>query len=364
MEYRELGSTGLKVSRIGLGGFAFSITTRKESERAIHRALDLGINYFDNARLYGTENKVGSALKGRRDKVVIASKCHFRDPREIESSLEKSLRELSTDYIDIYHIHDVKSEEEFFEIIKPGGVLETYERFKREGKIRFIGATGHDNQALVRILKTGRVDLVMGRYNPLTRDVENSVIPLTRRLGKGFIVISALAWGIFSVPAEAYPFEIAGKDFPAAEASFRYILSNPDVDVVLAGVKNEREIEELVTLLELPPLNEKEKARVVWDSMGLGKGSGCTQCGVCMPCPEGIDIPLYFRYMTYLKEYHSDQYPALTWQAYAPPFSKACTECGVCIERCPFELPIIETLREVDSIAEKMRHPTYRDEYD
>ena len=87
MEYRDLGSTGLRVSRIGLGGFAFCITPKSEVERAIHKALDLGVNYFDNARLYGSENKVGSALKGRRDKVLIASKCQLRKKKEIRKRL-------------------------------------------------------------------------------------------------------------------------------------------------------------------------------------------------------------------------------------------------------------------------------------
>lgn len=364
MKFRKLGSTGLEVSRIGLGGFAFCITPKNDVKKAVDRALDLGINYFDNARLYGSENKVGGALKGRRNKVIVASKCHFRDVREVRKSLEKSLKELKTDYIDIYHIHDVKSETEFSNIAESGGLLDLYEEFKREGKIRFIGVTGHDNQALVRALKSGRIDVVMGRYNPLTRSIEDSVIPLTEKLQRGYIVISALAWGIFSVPVERYPFLISGKEVPAAIASFRFILSNPGVDVVLAGVRSGSEVEELVSALDTAPLTEEETAEVVFRSFGLGRGSGCTQCRVCMPCPEGIDIPLYYRYLTYMNEYKTSGYPALTWQAYAEPFSRACTDCGICVERCPFDLPVPRDIRMLDSMAENIRHPAYRDEYD
>jgi predicted aldo/keto reductase-like oxidoreductase len=364
MPYRELGSTGLSVARIGVGGFAFAITPRKEVERAIHRALDLGLNYFDSARMYGSEGKIGRSLKGRRDRVVLAGKSHFRTPQEVEESLHKSLSELQTDYLDIFHVHDLQSERELEEISAPGGILGLYEELKQQGKIRFIGVSGHDNQALVRALKTGRFDVVYGRYNPLAREVSESVIPLSRRLRRGFVAISALAWGIFSVPAERHPFSLSGKTLPVATTAFRFVLSNPGVDVALAGVRTAEELEELVALLSLPPLTPEESAQVVAQSGDLGKGRGCSQCGLCLPCPAGIDIPLYYRYLTYLKDYEAGEYPALTWQAFARPFSDACTECGLCLERCPFDLPIIEILRTVDRMAREMRHPTYRDEKD
>jgi len=364
MEYRELGSTGLTVSRVGVGGFAFAITPRREVARAIHRAIDLGLNYFDSARLYGSEGKIGAALRGRRERVVLAGKCHFRTPHEIEESLHTSLSQLQTDYLDIYHVHDLKSEAELEEIGAPGGILGLYEELKRQGKIRFIGVSGHDSQALVGALKTGRFVLVYGRYNPLARESAASVIPASRRLRRGFVAISALAWGIFSVPPEHHAFEVGGESLPGATAAFRYVLSNPDVDVALAGVRSAEELEELVAVSSLPPFGPEQSAQVVAQSESLGKGQGCTQCGVCLPCPAGIDIPLYFRYLTYLRDYRATQYPALTWQAYAKPFSEACTECGLCVQRCPFELPIVETLRTVDRLAREMRHPTYQDEPD
>jgi predicted aldo/keto reductase-like oxidoreductase len=363
-QYRELGSTGLSVSRIGVGGFAFAITSRREVDRAVHRALDLGVNYFDSARLYGSEGKIGKALRGRRDRVVLAGKCHLRTPQQIEASLHKSLSELRTDYLDIFHVHDLQSERELEEITAPGGILGLYEELKRQGKIRFIGVSGHDNQALVRALKSGRFDVVYGRYNPLAREVARSVIPLSRRMHRGFVAISALAWGMFSVPAERFSFSIDGRSSPVATTAFRFVLSNPGVDVVLAGVRTAEELEELAAVLSLPPLGARERAQVAAQSEELGKGQGCSQCGLCLPCPAGIDIPLYYRYLTYFCDYGTGEYPGLTWQAFAKPFSEACTECGQCVERCPFDLPIVETLRTVDRMAREMRHPTYRDEED
>jgi uncharacterized protein len=224
--------------------------------------------------------------------------------------------------------------------------------------------SGHDNQALVRALKSGRFDVVYGRYNPLSRQVASSVIPLSRRLHRGFVAISALAWGIFSVPAERFSFRIDGRSVPVATTAFRYVLSDPGVDVALAGVRTAEELDELAALLSLPALTAEERAQVAAQSEELGKGRGCTQCGLCLPCPEGIDIPLYFRYLTYLRDYGTSEYAALTWQAFAKPFADACTECGVCVERCPFDLPIVDTLRAVDRMAREMRHPTYRDEED
>jgi aryl-alcohol dehydrogenase-like predicted oxidoreductase len=199
MEYREIGSTGLKASRIGLGGFAFAICRQKEVERSVDRAFELGINYFDSARLYGTEGKIGKALK------------------------------------------------------------------------------------------TGRFDLAYGRYNPTTRQNEDSVIPLAAKLKKGFITISALAWGIYSVPVEHHPFFVGGRRMPAAVASFRYVLSNPDVHVVLAGVRSPEELDELVETEALPPLTEEEKAQIIYHSERLGRGAPSAEYvknGVRSICPS------------------------------------------------------------------------------
>jgi uncharacterized protein len=364
MEYREIGTTGLKASRVGVGGFAFAITRQRDVERSIHRALDRGINYFDSARLYGTEGKIGKALKGKRNEIILSGKCQFRGRKEAEESLHKSLSEIGTDHFDIFHIHGVENEAEWEEIAKPGGLLDLWEEFQKQGKIRFIGTSSHDSQVLVRALKTGRIDLVYGRYNPTTRQNEDSAIPLSTRLNKGFITISALAWGIYSVPAEHHSFLVKGKDMPPAAAAFRYVLSNPDVDVVLAGVRNPEELDELIDTESLPPPDEEEKAQIIYQSERLGRGAECTQCGVCLPCPEGINIPVYFQYKTYLEEYHTNEYPALTWQAFVKPFSEGCTECGICEERCPFDLPIITTMKEIDEKAKTIRHPTYQDEYD
>jgi predicted aldo/keto reductase-like oxidoreductase len=144
---RTLGNTGLRVSIIGLGGFHVGLPEKEEDSIAlVHRALDLGINFFDNADSYQeghAEERMGKALAGRRQKIILMTKGESRDAKGSRGALEASLRRLRTDYLDIWQFHAVGKLEGLNQILGPGGAMETAERAKKEGTIRFIGITSH-----------------------------------------------------------------------------------------------------------------------------------------------------------------------------------------------------------------------------
>ena len=135
MEYRFLGKTGLKVSAIGFGGIPIQRTGMEEAVDTIRQALELGINFFDTARGYSdSEKKIGLALKGRRSQVILATKSMARNKSALKQELEQSLRDLRTDYIDLYQLHNLRSREALEKVFGPEGALEGLEEARREGR--------------------------------------------------------------------------------------------------------------------------------------------------------------------------------------------------------------------------------------
>src|SRR5580704_15341428 len=211
MEYAALGRTGLRVSKLGFGGSPlgdeFGKTDPAEGERAVHCAIDLGINYFDVAPYYGrtlAEKRLGAALAGRRDKVVLATKCGRYDVKgfdfsaaRIRSSIDESLQRLRTDYLDVFLAHDIEfvSERQIVEEAIP-----TMRELQCEGKARFIGITGLQLKMLRRVAEAAPVDAILSycRYNLLITDMDDVLTPFAERNGIGLINASPLHMGILT----------------------------------------------------------------------------------------------------------------------------------------------------------------------
>lgn len=211
MEYRTLGRTGLKVSKLGYGGSPlgdeFGAADPLEAERAVHCALDLGINYFDVAPYYGrtlAETRLGAALAGRRDKAILATKCGRYDvdgfdfsAARIRRSMDESLARLRTDYLDVFLAHDIEfvSEKQIV-----GEAIPTMRDLQREGKARFIGITGLQLNVLRRVAEAVPVDIVLSycRYNLMMSDLDDMLTPFAKEHGIGLINASPLHMGILS----------------------------------------------------------------------------------------------------------------------------------------------------------------------
>src|SRR5215213_2041163 len=214
MEYRDLGTTGMRVSEIGfgawaIGGDAWGPVEDADSLAAMERALGLGINFIDTADVYGdgrSESLVAKAIKGRREDVVISTKGglmdHHRDPQrepvydqpeKIVRACEASLRRLETDHVDVYFCHiwwDKDEETEAF--------IEAFERLKKDGKVRAVGVSTNDLDHIRHFDRDGGLDVVQLDYSILNREPETEVLPYLEERGIGVIVRGPLRMGILT----------------------------------------------------------------------------------------------------------------------------------------------------------------------
>jgi aryl-alcohol dehydrogenase-like predicted oxidoreductase len=264
MQYRTLGRTGLRVSEIGVGGAQFGLANymgrwdpfTEDAQRVVtatvHRALELGYTYFDTAPGYGngrSEEMLGHALKGRREQAIIATKVGEGQwtPEGIRASVEASLRRLQVDAIDVIQFHDGWYHPEQVGQILRGGGLETFQRLKQEGKVRFIGFTAEGPSAGVEeLIATGAFDTMQIRYNLMFQhpsDFENNegVIRQADARGMGIVLMRPLTSGVFQ--------RLMTQTFPQIDTLevgrmlLNYVLSDPYVDVALVGMRDLRLVE-------------------------------------------------------------------------------------------------------------------------
>ncbi|MCH7737536.1 MAG: aldo/keto reductase [Chloroflexi bacterium] len=305
MQYNSLGRTGLNVSRVGFGGGGigqvWGATTRDEAVRAVHRALDLGINYFDVAPAYGdgkAEEALGIALEGRSEEVFIGTKV--RVPADdlanataaVQRSMETSLRLLKRDSVDILHVHnrftqdrgDVPNSLSADDVLGP--VLDAYRAVQQAGKTRFIGlsAMDHDVPTLNRVMESGHWDTVLAYYNLLNWTAQQPPPPgvdffdngqniqLAKRHNMGVIGIRSHAAGALSAAVDrpiANDNDLLRKDVASAaqleflldgpiqtlsQAAMVFCLMNRDIHTTIPGVKNQAEAEETARCIDLGPI--------------------------------------------------------------------------------------------------------------
>lgn len=329
---RRLGRTELKVSALGLGGIPVRDREWEDAVRVIWAALEHGLDFIDTARAYGdSEGKIGTALAeaGKRRQVYLATKTPERQAAGARADVDRSLKELQTDCIDIYQLHGVDEQKDLKQVLAPGGALAALKKAQREGKVRFIGITGHDPKLLQEAIRTGEFDTVMVPVNILDRFIfaaEETLLPVARELDVGIIAMKPLAGGVIKEPAQA----------------LRYTLSQT-VDVAIPGMGSVRELEENVGVAtEFTPLTEAELSALVGEAQALGT-KVCRQCGYCLPCPEGIDIRQVFRLEGMYERYERGQEARGLYRELAVK-ADACKRCGVCEGRCPYRLPIREKL--------------------
>jgi aryl-alcohol dehydrogenase-like predicted oxidoreductase len=222
------GRTGLEITRFGIGG-AYC------TDPAVYRAaLDAGVNYIDTAHAYGDgedEKLLGQAIKGiPRDELVIASKTDKRDGPSARAELDQSLESLGIEYLDIIHIHFLNTVEEREQALGPGGAYEALEQARAEGKVRFIGVTGHDWEQVAKAVATGKFDTVLCWYNCALRQAESTVFEAAQEHNTGVVIMNASARGGAGGdgPAGTVVKELSTSETaPAQEQFYRYVLSHP-----------------------------------------------------------------------------------------------------------------------------------------
>ncbi len=273
MQKRPLGKTGLQLSILGIGGFHLVETPQAEVDFILNRYLDEGGNYIETAADYGdglSENKIASALASRRNDFILASKCAKRSQAEARLSIERSLRNLQTDYLDILYMHAVQKPGELQQILGPGGALEAARQARDEGKVRYIGITGHGEAAvLIEAVRAYPFDVLMTGFNYFDRfnfpAVEDELLPDCLRKGIGSIGMKALADGYL---------------YRSVEPAIRYSLSLPIAALVLGINTREYLRKDLEIVRDFRPMNAGEKERWYCEAPELG-AYVCRQCKKC-----------------------------------------------------------------------------------
>lgn len=328
MEYRILGKTGLRVSRIGFGGIPIQ-RIDAEGIRALMQALvEKGVNYIDTARGYTvSEEYLGYGLEGIRDKFVLATKSMSRDKESMARDIEISLANLRTDYIDLYQLHNPKLEE-LDVIFSENGAIQALRQAKAEGKIGHIGITAHSAAVFEKALEYDEIETVMFPYNIVESQGEK-LIARCREKNVGFICMKPLAGGAIE----------------DGRLALRYILANDNVTVAIPGMAEVKELEQnLAAAEDTSPLTEEEKAAFEKVRAELGQNF-CRRCNYCAPCAAGINIPSVFLFQGYLRRYGLAGW-ARERYATLPVKASACVQCGACETRCPYQLPIRQMMAE------------------
>ncbi len=326
----RLGKTNLEVSRVGIGGIPILRIPFDEAVEVVQYALDLGVTFIDTAWAYNSkkgssEERIGKAIDGRREEVVIATKSSARDKKTAQKQLDESLKRLNTDYVDIWQFHGVNKIDAYDKIMESGGAFEVAQEALSSGKIRHIGFSSHVVEVALKLVETGNFEVVQFPINFINNEAVPELIPLTKKMDVGFIGMK--------------PF--AGGNLRFANLAIKYLLQFDNV-LPDPGVKTFEEAQEIIDIVngswKLTPA-ELEQMEGIREKLGT---RFCRWCEYCMPCPQGVIISWVMNLR--LVDSYGDRYYNNTLKAVKS--AKNCIQCGECEEKCPYELPILQTIED------------------
>ena len=335
MEYRTLGKTGLQISRLGFGGIPIQKIDAKGTKVLIDELIRQGVNFIDTARGYTvSEEYLGYALQGVREKFVLATKSMARTADAMARDIDISLQNLCTDYIDLYQVHNPNAKD-LETVTAAGGALEALQKAKAAGKIGHIGITLHSVELFAQVLELPWVETVMFPYNIVETQGEELIARCAEK-NIGFICMKPLAGGAID----------------DAEIAMRFIVSNRGVTVIIPGMADVSEIAQNVQAVgntaELSPA-EQEKVQAIRAQLGT---NFCRRCNYCAPCAAGINIPGVFLFEGYYSRYDLKDWAKSRYESLSKTASD-CIGCGVCESRCPYSLPIRQMLGDVAKVMGK-----------
>jgi len=276
MQTRPLGKTGLDVSIIGMGGIPLMRCSDEEGVALYQFALDQGINYFDAARGYrNCHRRLGPALKGRRDQVVVASKDGARTEQQMMEAIEDSLRVLDTEYIDIFKLHGVCQFDDLERRTGPGSALEGLQKAREQGKIRYTGISGHNADVLTAAVETGQFDVILVIFNYMNTEPAERLLGACLEHGVGVTVMKPLGGSVLA---------------QHADLALRWVLQHEAVTCVCPGMWRGWEIDANVKVgTEFAPLTEAEM-QVIADQRQMRSPMFCRLCYRHHDCPKGVAV--------------------------------------------------------------------------
>lgn len=315
------------VAEVGFGAIPIIRLDRLEAVRVLRHAFDRGINFFDTANAYrDSEEKIGLAFAGMRDRIILATKSLRRDGAGVREHLERSLKMLQTDYIDLYQLHQIAQAKDWDAVTAPGGALEAATRAKAAGSIRFLGVTSHSLPMALQMARSGLFDTIQFPFNFIEEGARHELLPTARKLGMGFLVMKPLAGGAINHPGVAFKF-----------------LRQQQGILPIPGFESTVQIDQVLSFYEKANrVTERDRAIMARCREELGKRF-CRRCEYCQPCPQGVMITPAMGYPIVASRMSA---------AVAADFCKVpmatvprCSVCGACIDRCPYELPIPNILQ-------------------
>lgn len=324
----RLGKTGLEVSSVGFGGIPIQRVSDERAVEVIRHCVDLGVTFLDTANAYTTsEERIGRAISGRREGLVLATKTQARDSKGVREHLRLSLERLAVESIDLYQFHCVSSEADYQKVLAPGGPLEVVREARDTGQVKHIGLTSHSLETALEAVNSGLFETIMFPFNFVVREAAEQLIPSALEKDVAFIAMKPFAGGALD----------------NATLAFKYLRQYPDI-LPIPGIERPEEMEQIAAIMEGPAeMSGEEKSAMERIRQELGNRF-CRRCGYCEPCPNGVPTQALMILDSMIKRMP----PSVVVANFAKAVEDAeeCTDCGECEEKCPYGLPIREMMEE------------------
>jgi hypothetical protein len=341
LSFRTLGKTGVKITSVGFGCMITS------DPSVIEKAVDLGITYFDTARGYqqgNNERMVGAVLKSKRKSLIIATKSQGANKQAALDHLDTSLKELGTDYVDIWHLHAKSNIAQITDEL-----VDAQQTAKKAGKIRFAGVSTHSNQAelIAALVQKGVTDVIQTSYSFTQPPAVTEAINAARKAGVGIVAMKIMAGGGGrGRGGAAQPAPKPGSKL----AAVKWVLNNPNVDSCVPSMTDMDQLDEnFKAMAQQFTDSDKQLLTAYLDLVGPRYCRGCTQCAGT--CAQGLPVPEILRYYMYAQDYgqfslgreHFKQLPAEV-------AALRCADCSSCTVRCPNGVMVGQRLSHAQEI--------------
>ena len=328
MEKVRLGRTNLIVTKLGWGGIPIQRVSEREGVSVIRAVIEMGVDLLDTARGYtNSEHRIGLALQKIDRPVILSSKSPVRSAKTY-NDVRESLKQMKVKKINIYHLHNVSTFEEYEKVLAPGGGYEGLKRAQGEGLIDHIGITGHNLQVLERAARDGHFDVIMACYSFLEPDALQKVFPLAKEKDIGILTMKPFSGGVIE---EAGP-------------ALRFVLSTANI-VAIPGVETlERARANWRIFTEGTSLTENDQERIEAIKKQFDR-QFCRRCDYCQPCTEKIKIQFAVGLKSIIKRLGPNVQES-KWVTDFIEKARNCSECGECLPRCPYHLPIPDLIKE------------------
>lgn len=327
MDMIRLGRTNLQVSRSGFGALPIQRISYNDTKHILLKAFNNGINFIDTARDYtDSEEKIGYSLSEVRKDIIIATKTDAMDKETLLKQLEISLKNLKTDYIDIYQLHN---QETLPNPEDPDGIYSALLSAKKRGLIRFIGISNHKLSVAKEAVLSGLYDTVQFPLCSLSSEEDLGLIEVCRTNDVGVIAMKALSGGLITNTASAFAF-----------------LRQYENLVPIWGIQRESELDQFLSFEKNPPVLDDAMWKVIYQDRSELSGAFCRGCEYCMPCPVGIPISMAARMSLILRRAPYEPLITSEWKEKMNLINQ-CKDCGQCRNQCPYKLNTPEILKHM-----------------